>query len=257
MKILITNDDGVSSAGILAVKNAVDEFGETTIVAPVRQQSGVGHGITLGRPLRIFPTTLNNGTMCYGVDGTPADSVIMAVKQIMDEEPDLIISGINVGENLSKSITTSGTLGATFEAVNLGIPAIAVSVQVKHETLKFRDGVSEIDFSFAEKILKKVVRKVVEKGMPDGVEILNLNIPAEPVSDEIIQARFGERMYNTKVEKRVDPYNHEYYWVISDSSYDDADGTDIHTVRFLNYPSITPMCRDMDAGVDLGNWMDE
>ena len=210
----------------------------------------------MGRPLRIFPTTLNDGTACYGVDGTPADSVIMAVKQIMDEEPDLIISGINVGENLSKSITTSGTLGATFEAANFGIPSIAVSLHVNQETLKFRDGVSEIDFSFAEKILKKVVKRIAEEGMPDGVEILNLNVPANPVSDEIVQVRFADRMYNTTVEKRIDPYNQEYYWIIRDSSYDDAEDTDIHTVRFLNYPSITPMCRDMDACVDLTNWLD-
>lgn len=255
MNILITNDDGVTSAGIFAVKKAVEEFGETTIVAPVRQQSGVGHGITLGRPLRIFPTIVDDGTVCYGVDGTPTDSVILGVKQILDEKPDLIISGINIGENISKAITTSGTLGATFEAANLGIPAIAVSLQVTHETLKFSDGVDVVDYSPAVKILNKCVRKIVEQGMPEGVEILNLNVPANPVSDEIVQTRFSERMYTTEVEKRFDPYNHEYYWVYNNSIYDDSEGTDIHTVRTLNCPSITPICRDMDAGVDLTEWI--
>lgn len=255
MNILITNDDGVNSTGIFAVKKAVEEFGETTIVAPMRQQSGVGHGITLGRPLRIFPTVVDEETMCYGVDGTPTDSVIMGVKQILDEKPDLIISGINIGENISKAITTSGTLGATFEAANLGIPAIAVSLQVTEETMKFSDGVDVVDYSPAIRILNKCVKKIVEKGMPEDVEILNLNVPANPVSDEIIQTRFSERMYTTEVEKRFDPYNQEYYWVFNHSIYDDSEGTDIHTVRTLNRPSITPICRDMDAGVDLTGWI--
>ena len=145
MKILITNDDGIHSIGLLAVNNAVKDFGETTIIAPVTQQSGVGHAITLMKPLRAYDTKLKDGTMGYAVTGTPTDCVIIGSQGIMDEQPDLIISGINTGENLAKSITTSGTLGATFEASTFNIPAIAVSIQVIREDIKFKDGAHEID----------------------------------------------------------------------------------------------------------------
>ena len=101
------------------------------VVAPARQQSGVGHAITLMKPLRAMPTKIDDDTEAYAVTGTPTDCVILGSKNLMKGEPDLVLSGINVGENLARSITTSGTLGATFEAAYFGIPAIAVSIQVK------------------------------------------------------------------------------------------------------------------------------
>lgn len=255
MKILITNDDGLNSNGIIAARNAVEDLGETTLVAPLTQQSGVGHAITLMKPLRAIKTTLTDKSEGYAVTGTPTDCVVLGAKSIMDKEPDLIISGINIGENLAKSITTSGTLGATFEAASFGIPAIAVSLQVIREDLKFRDGVHEIDYSHAEKILRKFVKKVIEHGMPEGVNILNLNIPAKPVSDEIVQTRFADRMYGTDVEKRIDPYGHPYYWIIGDLIGEDQIGTDVHTLRVLNKPTVTPISTDMDANVDLSKWL--
>lgn len=257
MKILITNDDGVNSNGILAANDAVKDLGETTIVAPLTQQSGVGHAITLMKPLRATLVTLNDETEAYAVTGTPTDCVIMGSKEILDEEPDLIISGINIGENLSKSITTSGTLGATFEAAHFGIPAIAVSLQVKHEELKFKDGVNKIDYSHCISILNKLVKKVIKYGMPEGVNILNLNIPAHPVSDEIIDSSFASRMYTTDVEKRVDPYGHPYYWIIGDLIDDEEDGTDVHTVRVLNQPSLTAISTNMAVNTDLSKWIDD
>ncbi|AWX32905.1 5'/3'-nucleotidase SurE [Methanosphaera sp. BMS] len=257
MKILITNDDGVTSNGVLAAKDAVKDLGETTVVAPLTQQSGVGHAITLMKALRAMPMTLDDGTDAYAVTGTPTDCVILGSKGLMDDEPDLVISGINIGENLSRSITTSGTLGATFEAAHFGIPAIAVSLQVKHEELKFKDGVNKIDYSHCISILNTLVKKVIEHGMPEGVNILNLNIPAHPDSDEIIQSSFADRMYTTDVEKRIDPYGHPYYWIIGDLISDDQRGSDVHTLRVLNQPSITAISTDMGVDVDLSKWLED
>ncbi|WP_455645955.1 5'/3'-nucleotidase SurE [Methanosphaera sp.] len=256
MKILITNDDGVTSKGILAARDAVKDLGETTIVAPVTQQSGVGHAITLMKPLRATKMKLNDGSEGYGVTGTPTDCVILGSKGILDEEPDLIISGINLGENLSKSITTSGTLGATFEAASFKIPTIAVSLQVIREDLKFKDGVMEIDFTHAERILRKFAKKVIEHGMPEGVSVLNLNMPVNPVSDDIVQASLAEKMYSTDVEKRVDPYGHPYYWIIGDLIGEDEIGSDVHTLRVLNKPVVTPISTDMGMDVDISKWLE-
>ena len=128
MKILLSNDDGVDASGILALKQAVEEFGEVYVVAPSNQQSGIGHALTLYEPLRINKTRLRDGSPAYSVSGTPTDSVTLGVYEIMDEKPDLVISGINTGQNTGKGeLTTSGTLGAAMEAASLGIPAIAVS----------------------------------------------------------------------------------------------------------------------------------
>ncbi|OED30815.1 5'/3'-nucleotidase SurE [Methanosphaera sp. WGK6] len=256
MKILITNDDGVMSKGILAARDAVKDLGETTIVAPVTQQSGVGHAITLMKPLRATKMKLNDGSEGYSVTGTPTDCVILGSKGILDEEPDLIISGINLGENLSKSITTSGTLGATFEAASFKIPTIAVSLQVIREDLKFKDGVMEIDFTNAERILRKFAKKVIEYGMPEGVSVLNLNIPVNPVSDDIVQANLAERMYSTDVEKRVDPYGHPYYWIVGDLIGEDEIGNDVHTLRVLNKPVVTPISTDMGMDIDISKWLE-
>ncbi len=256
MRILITNDDGVNSDGILALNNAVKDLADTTIVAPAQQQSGVGHAITLMKPLRAMPTVLEDQTEAYAVTGTPTDCVIVGSKNLMEEEPDLVISGINVGENLATSITTSGTLGATFEAAYFDIPAIAVSLQVKHEELKFKDGVRSLDYSFAEKIVRKVVKKVLEHGMPEGVNILNLNIPAHPVSDEIVQVRLAKRMYTTDIEKRIDPYGNPYYWIVGGLIMEEGEDSDVHTLRVENKSTITPLSTDMTTDVDLSKWLE-
>ena len=257
MKILITNDDGVTSNGILAARDAVKDLGETTIVAPLHQQSGVGHAITLMKALRANPVILSDGTKAYGVTGTPTDCVILGTKSILDEEPDLVISGINIGENLSTTITTSGTLGAAFEAAVFGIPAIAVSLQVKHEELKFTDGENSIDYSHCISILKNLVKKVIEHGMPEGVNFLNLNIPAHPVSDEIVPSILAHRMYTTDVEKRIDPFGRPYYWIIGDLINDCEEGSDVNTLRILNQPSITAISTNMGVNVDLSKWLDD
>ena len=202
-----------------------------------------------------MPTKIDEDTEAYAVTGTPTDCVILGTKMLMEEEPDLLISGINIGENLARSITTSGTLGATFEAAYFGIPAIAVSIQVKHEDIKFKDGVQNVDYSFAKKIVKKLVKKIIDHGMPENVNILNLNIPANPVSDEIVQVKLADKMYDTDVEKRIDPFGHPYYWIIGGLIMEEDEDTDVHTLRVDNKSTLTALSTDMTTEVDLSKWL--
>ncbi|MBP5700603.1 MAG: 5'/3'-nucleotidase SurE, partial [Methanobrevibacter sp.] len=119
MKILLSNDDGVDASGILAAKQVADEFGETIVVAPSKQQSGIGHALTLVDPIRVNEVNLRDGDIGYGVTGTPTDAVTIAIYELMDEWPDLVISGINTGRNTGKGeLSTSGTLGAASEAAS-------------------------------------------------------------------------------------------------------------------------------------------
>ena len=152
MKALISNDDGITASGILASKKAMEDLCETYVIAPETQQSGIGHALTLYDPLRINEHVLRDGSIGYGVTGTPTDAVTLALFEIMDEKPDIMISGINTGFNIGKAeLTTSGTLGAAIEAASFGIPTIAVSQEVTRDDIKFENGANEVDFSFAGK----------------------------------------------------------------------------------------------------------
>ena len=134
MKALLSNDDGITASGILASKKAVEDLCDTYVVAPETQQSGIGHAITLYEPLRINEHTLKDGSIGYGVSGTPTDAVTLALFEILKEKPDIMISGINTGFNLGQAeLTTSGTLGAAIEAATFNIPTIAISQEVTRD----------------------------------------------------------------------------------------------------------------------------
>jgi 5'-nucleotidase len=257
MKVLITNDDGITSTGILAASNAIEKIVDTTIVAPVTQQSGIGHTITLFEPIRLTEQLLNNGKKGYGVSGTPADCVIMGVKEVLKQEPDFLVSGINIGENMGKgSITTSGTIGAALEAATFNIPSIAISLQVKQEKLKFQGGPNNLDFTFAEEILEKVLKTVIKKGMPDGADILNINVPADPDFKKIKPTKLAKGMYTAEVVERIDPNGRKYYWITGDTINNEEEGTDVHTVRVNNQPSITPIKIDTTLEKDITKWIE-
>ena len=150
MKILISNDDGVFAPGILAAKQAVEDLAEVYVVAPNENNSSVGRKLTLFKHLKINSCTLEDGSSAYSVSGTPADAVVVGTKYVMDEKPDLVITGINQGVNISCDITSSGTVCAAFEAVSLGIPAIAVSLFIDPKTAYKKDENGEwyVDYDF-------------------------------------------------------------------------------------------------------------
>jgi len=252
MTILITNDDGVNSSGIIAAKKAAEKLGKTLVVAPATQQSGIGHALTLFEPIRVTSTTMNDGSAAHMVSGTPTDAVIIGIFQIADEKPDLVISGINMGENLGKSeLTTSGTIGAAMEAAVHGIPALSVSLQVTRGDIKFHDGHVDIDFSHAQKMTERVARMILKKGLPEGVDFLNLNIPSHPESDRIMLTRLGERMYRVHIKERLDPRGRPYYWIDGDSVEDDDVGTDVHTLKRERCATLTPISLDATSHLDL------
>lgn len=251
MRILITNDDGVNSSGIIAAKKAVEDLGSIDIVAPATQQSGIGHALTLFEPIRVTSTNLIDGSQAYSVSGTPTDAVIVGIFEIASEKPDLIISGINVGENLGMSeLTTSGTIGAAMEAAAHGLPALSVSLQVTRGDIKFHDGHVDVDFTHAQKMTRKVSRMIARKGLPAGVDFINLNVPSSPDSDGIKLTRLGKRMYQVHIQKRLDPRGRPYYWIDGDPVENDDPGTDVHVLRKENCATLTPV--SLNSTSDLG-----
>jgi len=250
-RILITNDDGVNSSGLLAAYEAVKNLGEVTIVAPATQQSAVGRSMTLFEPLRFSKLNVN-GTTVYSVSGTPTDAVIIGMFVAMEEKPDLVVSGFNIGENLStEAATTSGTIGAALEAAGQGVPAIAVSIRVEDEGDKFADTNFKRDYSAAIGIVRRLAGCVLEGKMPKGIDVLNVNIPSTAGPDaEIVVTRLARKMYNTRVHHRHDPRGRSYYWIDGTVIDDAEEGTDLHAVVKKGQVSVTPLTMDMTAAVD-------
>jgi 5'-nucleotidase len=252
-KILLTNDDGIYAAGIRAAYRSVADLGDVTIVAPAMQQSGVGRSISIFEPLRITKANIN-GTMAYAVGGTPTDSVILGIFSIMKQMPDLVLSGFNVGENVSTdTITTSGTIGAALEAASYGVPAIAASVQVTEERLKFDDLRDyQHDFEVGIRVVNRVAKKVLRHGLPDKVDLLNINIPHFVEEDtEIEVTRLARKIFKTSVEERHDPRGRPYYWIAGDLIHEEAEGTDVHAVMQKGHISITPISLDATSPIDF------
>lgn len=252
-KILLTNDDGVYSTGLKAAYKSVHDLGEVVIVAPNSQKSGVGRGISIFEPLRVSLANIN-GFKAHAVAGTPTDSVIIGIFSIIREMPDLVLSGFNVGENISTdSVTTSGTIGAALEAASYGIPAIAASIQVIDEGDKFDDhSTYEYNFGVAIKIVNRIAKKVLENGLPDGVDLLNINIPRHATTDtEIEITKLARKIFLTGVEERHDPRGRPYYWIDGELIKDAEEGTDVKAVMKKGHISITPLTLDSTSNVDF------
>ena len=246
MKALISNDDGITASGILASKKAVENLCETYVVAPETQQSGIGHALTLYEPLRINEHTLKDGSKGYGVTGTPTDAVTLALFEIINEKPDIMISGINTGINIGKSeLTTSGTLGAAIEAASFGIPTIAISQEVTRDDIKFENGANQVDFEFACKMLNKITKTVLKKGLPEGVDLLNVNVPDDPSDDKFEVVSLSERMYTPYIEKRLDPRGKPYYWIGGNEYKNHKAGSDGHALQELCRTTVTPLKIDL------------
>ena len=221
-------------------------------MAPATQQSGIGHALSLFEPIRVTPTKLMDGSEAYSVSGTPTDAVIIGIFEIVREKPDLLISGINIGENLGMSeLTTSGTIGAAMEAAAHGVPALSVSLQVTRGDIKFHDGHVDLDFSHAQKITRKVSKTIINKGLPDGVDFLNLNIPSTPDSNNIKLTKLGKRMYKIHIQKRLDPRGRPYYWIDGDPVENDDLGTDVHTLKREKCATLTPITLNSTSDMDL------
>ncbi|HEX3034871.1 MAG TPA: 5'/3'-nucleotidase SurE [Thermodesulfobacteriota bacterium] len=236
MRILISNDDGINSAGIHALAEAFMALGEVFIVAPDRDQSATSHALNLHRPLRIEEISDN----VYSVDGTPTDCINLAVNGILkDRKPDLLVSGINKGENLGDDITYSGTVSAAIEGTLLGIPSIAVSAVSKAGKNDFR-------FDTASHYALLVAKHILRMPLPQGT-LLNVNVPNLPKGEimGIWVTRQGKRVYGEPIVENVDPRGRKYYWIGGNELRSlDIENSDILAIK-QGYVSLTPIKLDL------------
>jgi len=247
MRILVSNDDGIFSPGIKALGLAMRALGEVYVVAPDVEQSAVGHGITVRRPLR-FKHTQSAGfgeIPAYRVDGTPADCVVLGVHLL--GRPDLLVSGINIGVNLGLDLTHSGTVAAALEGTSLGIPSIAFSLDTSGE---------ELDFTEAALWAQRLARLVAEKGLPRGI-FFNVNFPAGTPKGVLV-TRLSTHHWEDKVVERLDPEGRPYYWIAGTPVGEEEEGTDLWAVR-RGYVSVTPVSLDftaLDFLPEVAHWME-
>ncbi len=202
MNVLLTNDDGIHAKGLWAMESVLSRQHDVSVIAPDKERSAVAHSITLATPLRLNRVRTNGG-WGYAVSGTPADCVKLAVNEVLQTRPDLVISGINPGANVGINLNYSGTVSAAKEAALMGIPAIAIS----------QDRLSNHEYGLAAEFVGLLITRVMEKTLPSGT-FLNVNIPACPL-DEIEGVRITRQGISRLTEafhKRTDPRNQTYYW---------------------------------------------
>ena len=231
IRILITNDDGYHSEGIIALENALSEIGDVYVVAPASEMSGAAHSLTLSRPLRIRRIDARHWT----VDGTPTDCVTLALNQILPpaERPHICASGINHGPNLGDDATYSGTVAGALEATILGVPGLAFSLVASRSH----------DFSESIRIAKEITNKAINEGLPAGT-LLNINVPkGVPKGFRITKQGFKDA--RPVISEHIDPRGKAYYWISEERNGFHAEGgTDFEAID-EGFVSVTPMRSDL------------
>jgi 5'-nucleotidase len=234
--ILITNDDGVTAPGIRNLVEAVKDLGNILVVAPDKPQSGMGHAITIGNPLRMNQVSVLEGIKTWQVSGTPVDCVKLAVDKLLHRKPDICLSGINHGANHAINVIYSGTMSAAMEASIEGIPSIGFSLM---------DYSMEANFDASRKIVRDIVEKVLAN-KPDEHFLLNVNIPKIP--HELIRGikvcRQAFAKYREEFDERKDPQGRKYYWLTGEfMNMDTGEDTDVWALE-NQYVSIVPISID-------------
>jgi 5'-nucleotidase len=236
LKILVSNDDGIDAPGLYVLVQEMKKIGDVTVVAPDKQQSAVGHAITMNYPLRMKEFKKNGKFFGYSVQGTPADCIKLAVRTILKCAPDLVVSGVNHGSNTAISIIYSGTVSAATEGTILGIPSFAISVTTY----------GPVDFRYPSQFARKLALLINKHGLPPGT-LLNVNVP--PLKAKEIKGvrvtRQGKAIWNDTFDLRRDPNNREYYWLTGGLENVDKDITYDEAAVRNNYISITPIQYDL------------
>lgn len=255
-QILLTNDDGILSPGLWAAAEALAKLGFVTVAAPRAQSSGMGRSLPGSSDGIITPevvTVHGQDWQVYAVGGSPAQSVLHGVLEIMPVRPDLVVSGINYGENVATGVTISGTVGAALEAASLGIPAMAVSLETEpHHHLSYS---REVDFSAAAHFTALFAQALLEKRMPPDVQVLKVDVPSDATAETPWEiTRLSRGRYYEPVRPNRDawdaPASIEYR--LSDDLAHEPQGTDVHTLRMARRVSVTPLSLDLTSRVDFG-----
>ncbi|HEX5654618.1 MAG TPA: 5'/3'-nucleotidase SurE [Chitinophagaceae bacterium] len=235
--ILITNDDGITAPGIMNLVESVKDLGKIIVVAPDKPQSGMGHAITIGQPLRLHKVNVFEGIESYSCTGTPVDCVKLAVDKVLHRKPDLCLSGINHGANHSINVIYSGTMSAAVEAAIESIPSAGFSLL---------DYNIEADFTGARKYTREVVELMLATEL-DKHTILNVNIPSLP--PELLKGiricRQAYAKYEEDFIERADPHGRMYYWLTGEFvNFDKGKDTDVWALAH-NYVSVVPVQFDL------------
>jgi 5'-nucleotidase len=233
LKILVSNDDGILSEGLLALARALEDIAEVWVVAPDRERSAVSHALSMGRPL-CRKKLKDLGPRFFAINGTPTDCILLGVSKILPERPHLIVSGINKGENLGDDITYSGTVSAAIEGTILGIPSFAISLVAR----------DNFDFTHAACFAVRLARNIFQHGLPRNT-FLNVNVPCQrkqPRSYKI--TRMGKRIYGESVREKLDRWGKKYYMIGGDDpGYAETKDSDFKAIA-NNFISITPLHLD-------------
>lgn len=232
MIVLLTNDDGIFAPALTALREALAGLGRVITVAPDRDQSATSHSLTLHRPFRIH----RHGEDVFSVDGTPTDCVVCAWYGLLEQPPDLVVSGINHGPNMGEDVFYSGTVAAAIEGTLQGAPSIAASLVTRQLT----------DFREPAAFLARLARQVLDRGLPRRV-LLNVNLPHRPWSElrGVRVTRLGSRVYQDTLVRKQDPRGRDYYWIGGeDPVWEPRPGTDFHAVE-EGWISVTPLRLDL------------
>jgi 5'-nucleotidase len=230
--ILVTNDDGIHAPGLVTLAQHLEAIGSVWVYAPDREQSAVSHGVSLHRPLRVTEIR----PQWFMVDGTPADCVMLAVRDLLPQRPALVVSGVNPGPNLGDDVTYSGTVAGAREGMLLGVPSFAVS------DVAYAPEHSET----AARVAARIAQRCLERGLPPDT-VLNVNVPDVPYEElqGVAVTRMGRRDYKDEIIRRVDPRGGVYYWIGgAEPSHIAAPGTDFEAIDDVRV-SVTPLHRDV------------
>ena len=250
--ILLTNDDGLYADGLSTLSEVMQEFGKVVVVSTIESRSGMSQALTVKSPIRVKLLKETESRRVYACSGTPTDGVKIAVNQLLEREPDWVVSGINHGSNASVSVIYSGTMAAAIEGCLYGIDSVGFSLN---------DFSANADFSAARDIVRRVMNNIVRNGLPKGV-CLNVNIPSCESKDirGIKVCRQARGNWREEFEKRKDPMGKTYYWLtgLFQNHEPQADDTDEWALK-NNYVSVVPVSVDMTAHDyldDLKNQLD-
>jgi 5'-nucleotidase len=242
--IMVTNDDGVTSPGIIALADATSSLGSVMIIGPEGEQSAAGMSLTFNKPLRVTKVHVGR-RVCYAVSGSPADSTMIGVHSILPRRPDAVVSGINLGENLTiQDIFASGTVAAALSAALLGIPAIAFSMEIP-QNRTIMHGKKDPNFAIPARVAAEILGEVLERGMPKGADLLNVNFPwGTSWRTRVKMTSLEARKWRDSVLERADPRGRPYYWLWGSRLPTFRRDSDAYAVHKLKAISISPLSLD-------------